>query len=166
MMRRAVYAGGQLVALFLFVTIAAHGQAAVQQTGPATRGDGVCFVQNGIVQDCGFPPASATSGNCLYRSVASGTADQALTTDCTIAWNSAATGTKTEFLYVCSSSTKSAKLTIIDQIGTADSYLVAVQVNGGNHILLAGDTFTAIPISFNGQSYTMQCDGNGNWIAF
>lgn len=164
MIRRISVVGGLMVALLLF----GHGataQVAVQQTGPATRGDGACFVQNGIIQDCGFVPASSV-GSCLYRSVASGTSDIATTGDCTIAWNSATTGAKTEFLFACTSSTKGAKLTILDQLGTAGLYPISIMANGTNKLVYVGVQQTTLLMPFGGQAYNVQCNGAGLWAVF
>lgn len=164
MKHRFSVAGGLMVA-FLLLGCAASAQVAVQQTGPATRGDGACFTQNGIIQDCGFPPASSV-GSCLYRAISTGTTDAAVTTDCTIAWNSAATGAKTEVLFACATSTKSAKLTVLDQKGTAGLYPITIQANGTNKLIYVGVSYSTLSMPFGGQSYNIQCDGTGNWVVF
>lgn len=157
--------GGLLVALLLFSGIAS-AQVAVQQTGPAVRGDGACFVQNGIIQDCGFPPAANVPGACAYRAISAGTSDLATTADCSIAWASAATGTKTEFLYACSSATKSYSLRVSDQQGTASTYPITLTANGTNKIVVPGGQISSYTITFSGQSSSIQCDGTGLWILY
>jgi len=154
---------GLLALLILTFLICAqvktYAQGTIQQSGPATTNDALCFVQNGIAKDCGFPPASAL-GVCQLRTINSGTSDIASTSDCTIAWNSSATSAKTEFLYGCTASTKSGIVTIVDDYGTANFYSISVVPSGVNTILLS-PSFT---LNFSRQSMTFQCDGLGNWV--
>lgn len=137
----------------------AHAQGSIQQSGPATPLDALCFVQNGIAKDCGFPPAPAV-GTCALRVVATGTSDLPTTGDCSIAWNSATASPKTEFLFACTLATKGAILTIVDDVGTAGTYPITITPSGINTVLGA----TSFIIAFNRQSATIICDGIGNWV--
>lgn len=163
MIHRNAVAGGLLVA-FLLLAGTASAQVAVQQTGPATRGNGACFVQNGIIQDCGFPPAANVPGTCAYRAVSSGTSDLALTSDCSLGWASLSSGAKTEFLYLCTTSTKSFILKVTDVAGTAQTYPITLTANGTNKLIWQGVQYATFILPFSGQEIAAQCDGSGNWV--
>lgn len=148
-------------ALLLVGSAHALAQGTIQQSGAATAGHGLCFVQNGIARDCGYAPASAAPGACPLRIVASGTSDIATTADCSVAWNSATAAAKTEFLYACITTTKSNVLYVSDEKGTASSdYPITVSPSGSNTIA----NLPAYYLYFAGQSQRFQCDGAGNWI--
>lgn len=105
---------------------------------------------------------SVTGGgsSTALRVIPSGSSDTATTSDGTLAWSSSATLNKTESLYACTSAQKSLAVTIVDEIGTAGTYPIAVTPNGINTINNAAINY----ISINNASLTIQCDGNGNWI--
>lgn len=163
MTHRNTVAGGLLVALLLCAGLA-QAQVAVQQTGPATRNDGACFVQNGIIQDCGFPPAANVPGTCIFRAIATGSSDLATTADCSLGWASGTTSAKTEFLYVCAASTKSYILKVTDQAGTASTYPITLTANGTNKLIWQGVQYASFILPFSGQEIAAQCDGSGNWV--
>lgn len=156
----SLVAGAALFVAPIFVAAPAVAQGTIQQSGPATPNDALCFVGNGVAKDCGFPPAAAVPGACPVRIIPSGTSDVASSADCSLAWNSASTGNKTQFLYACQASTKSFILIVSDEAVTAGTYSITLMPNGTNKIGKAA-TFAML---FNGQSQTLQCDGAGNWI--
>lgn len=156
------FVGALMGAVFLWDP--AQAQVAVQQSGPAVPNDGACFVQNGIIQDCGFRPSPGGAGSCMYRPVTAGSTDIATSNDCTIAWTSSATSAKTEFLYACVSSTMGYKLTVADGAATASAYQILLTANGSDTIAWSGVTASVRYIVFNGQSIDMQCNGAGTWL--
>ena len=138
----------------------AAAQGSIQQSGPATPLDALCFVGNGIAKDCGFPPAPNVPGNCVYRSINSGTSDVVTTADCSIGWNSSSASVKTEFLYVCNSTTKSNVVIVGDAYGNALTYAITLTPNGSDTI--NGQLNFILP--FSRQSQGLACNGSGNWV--
>lgn len=99
-----------------------------------------------------FPP---------FRVIASGTSDTATSIDDTVDWKSAATSAKTETLYQCTATWQGKALSVVDDIGTAATYPVAILPHAGDTILNS----SGYVLNFNNQSVTFKCNGSGNWVA-
>lgn len=113
---------------------------------------------------------NTTAGVCTVRVITSGltdTADSGTTVDCIILWNSISTpnGAKTENLPVCSAtSNASSQLTIADESLTAGSYPIVILPVNTSTISNTVNLTNAYSLIGNGQSVTMVCDGNSNWV--
>lgn len=94
------------------------------------------------------------------RIVTSGVTDNAFTTDTTIAWASATSGAKTEFLYECDTTNAWKTLVISDQSGTFGTYPLTLTPFGSNTI----NGLTSYIMPFNNQSVAAQCNGEGDWL--
>src|SRR5271166_4187244 len=108
-------------------------------------------ISNGLI--------SATSYSGITRTVASGTADNAATTDGTIVWNSSTSSAKTETLPQCSSSASIAGHTfwVKGTKGDEATNKITVQASGGS--TFDGSHATAI-INVPYGGYGFQCDGS------
>lgn len=115
---------------------------------------------NLIINGTSYPFPSSNPGANNFRAISSGSTDTLTTFDGTVAWDSSAGSIKTENLYACSSGAKANKLTILDEIGTAGTYLILIVPSGTDKV----NNQTIGAISFNNQSLTIQCDGAGNWV--
>jgi hypothetical protein len=101
---------------------------------------------------------SATSYSGITRTVASGTADNAATTDGTIVWNSATLAAKIETLPQCSSSASIAGHTFWVKGAKGDEATnhITVQASGGS-TFDGGHATAIINVAYGG--YGFQCDG-------
>ena len=105
--------------------------------------------------------STTTSTANVGRQITSGSTDTAIPSLSTIAWKSATASNKTENLYQCTSTYIWNKITVTDEIGTAQTYNIAVTPYSGDTNL--GST-SAFNLRSNFASATLQCDGAGNWF--
>lgn len=93
------------------------------------------------------------------RVISSGSSDTVLSSDHTVAWNSATASQKTQALPTCSSGNAGRELAFKDQKKTASTYAIILTPASGT--IEGGATYA---INYNGQSLTIQCDGVSDWM--
>jgi hypothetical protein len=94
-----------------------------------------------------------------FRTVSSGSADVASTSDGIIAWNSASGAQKTEILPGAVSLSAGSKITVVDQFGDAAVNNIVVSSSVGT--VLGG---VSVSINIGKQSMTFVWDGSSNWV--
>lgn len=95
------------------------------------------------------------------RTISSGTADTAATSDGTIAWNSSSASPKDQTIYACAPGVNGNILNIKDEAATAGTYAITITPVSGTI-----EKAASLQLMFNSGAITIQCDGSvGNWIA-
>lgn len=115
-----------------------------------------------IINGTAYPfPSSVPYGASPLRTVAAETTDVVGSPDQngTIAWNSAATSSKTETLFACTAGLNGFNVTIKDERGTAGLYNVTIS---SSSLIDGASTYT---LQFNYEAAKFQCDGtSGHWV--